>query len=216
MVSGRNESKLGHKNLEIEQDDKFFTRIMSKDTSMANSSTRVYYGGASGSVPFMWESRPGTPKHTFSDTSNIPPLTPPPSYFLRSKSKSKQNSLFPRFRKRNTHVSPSSSMSSTTTATTSSSSFSTSSSSASWSSFHSSTRSMSILPKSRKHLCFTCSSSSIHDNEEDDEDDDVVDKEVRAFGSRASKLQRNGVNKGRYLMKNMKNAFFAIIGHGSS
>ncbi|KAG2328829.1 hypothetical protein Bca4012_021542 [Brassica carinata] len=39
-----------------------------------------YYGGAS--VPFMWESRPGTPKHNhFPDCSFSQTLTPPPSYY---------------------------------------------------------------------------------------------------------------------------------------
>lgn len=67
-----------------EQDDNnFFSRLLSKDTSMANPSFRVYYGsGAAGSVPFIWESQPGTPKHysLFSESS-LPPLTPPPSSF---------------------------------------------------------------------------------------------------------------------------------------
>uniref|UniRef100_A0A7N0RIY0 Uncharacterized protein n=1 Tax=Kalanchoe fedtschenkoi TaxID=63787 RepID=A0A7N0RIY0_KALFE len=48
------------------------------------SSFRVYYGGSSGSVPFKWESAPGTPIHARSSahqtSSGIPPLTPPPSY----------------------------------------------------------------------------------------------------------------------------------------
>ncbi|KAI3800015.1 hypothetical protein L1987_35321 [Smallanthus sonchifolius] len=40
----------------------------------------LYYGSASaGSVPFMWESQPGTPKHALTESS-LPPLTPPPSY----------------------------------------------------------------------------------------------------------------------------------------
>ncbi|KAK8669950.1 hypothetical protein V6N13_104717 [Hibiscus sabdariffa] len=84
-----------------EQNDKFFSRLMSKETSMANSSCRVYYGGASGAVPFLWESQPGTPKHPSSATV-IPPLTPPPSYYS-SKSKQKKglkptllSSIFPR------------------------------------------------------------------------------------------------------------------------
>ncbi|PSS33263.1 hypothetical protein CEY00_Acc03650 [Actinidia chinensis var. chinensis] len=101
---------LPHKFLQIKQDDKFFSRILSKEktpSSKAESSFRVlYYGGSSGSVPFTWESQPGTPKHhSFSDTS-LPPLTPPPSYlanpkkpkFMR-KSTSKLNflsTLFPR------------------------------------------------------------------------------------------------------------------------
>ncbi|KAJ4885148.1 Uncharacterized protein Rs2_35241 [Raphanus sativus] len=42
-----------------------------------------YYGRAS--IPFIWESRPGTPKHDhFSDFSLPPQLTPPPSYYSSS------------------------------------------------------------------------------------------------------------------------------------
>ncbi|KAG4164292.1 hypothetical protein ERO13_A13G005650v2 [Gossypium hirsutum] len=77
------------KGLQIKQDDKFFTRLMSKETSMANSSCRIYYGGASVAVPFMWESQPGTPKHTFRDNV-LPPLTPLPSYRASFESKSKR------------------------------------------------------------------------------------------------------------------------------
>ncbi|KAL2509928.1 uncharacterized protein Fot_33575 [Forsythia ovata] len=66
-------------------DDKYFSSLVSKETSkIINPSFRVYYGDVSGTVPFMWETRPGTPKHhTFcdSDTTIIPPLTPPPSYY---------------------------------------------------------------------------------------------------------------------------------------
>ncbi|XVF84201.1 hypothetical protein PTKIN_Ptkin17bG0006400 [Pterospermum kingtungense] len=72
--------------LQIKQEDKFFSRLLSKENSVANPSFRVYYGGVSGAVPFMWESQPGTPKYTFSDTSP-PPLTPPPSYYSKSSSK---------------------------------------------------------------------------------------------------------------------------------
>ncbi|KAD1040242.1 hypothetical protein R6Q59_014338 [Mikania micrantha] len=44
----------------------------------------LYYGSAAaGSVPFMWESHPGTPKHALTESS-LPPLTPPPSYHQRS------------------------------------------------------------------------------------------------------------------------------------
>ncbi|XP_022735260.1 YLP motif-containing protein 1-like [Durio zibethinus] len=75
-----------NKTLQIMQEDKFFSRLLSKENSVANPSFRVYYGGVSGAVPFMWESQPGTPKHTFSDTS-LPPLTPPPSYYSKSNSK---------------------------------------------------------------------------------------------------------------------------------
>ncbi|CAN6333493.1 unnamed protein product [Urochloa humidicola] len=57
-------------------------RLLSKDpSSVSNPSFRVYYGVASaGSVPFLWESAPGTPKNSVSDTT-LPPLTPPPSYY---------------------------------------------------------------------------------------------------------------------------------------
>ncbi|CAI9302588.1 unnamed protein product [Lactuca saligna] len=58
------------------------------------SSFRVlYYGDASaGSVPFMWESHPGTPKHpTTDDQSSLPPLAPPPA--LRYNSSASLRSL---------------------------------------------------------------------------------------------------------------------------
>ncbi|XP_071734383.1 uncharacterized protein [Rutidosis leptorrhynchoides] len=42
-------------------------------------SFRVLYYGKASSVPFMWESQPGTPKHVLTE-SCLPPLTPPPSY----------------------------------------------------------------------------------------------------------------------------------------
>ncbi|PUZ66614.1 hypothetical protein GQ55_3G332900 [Panicum hallii var. hallii] len=60
------------------------SRLLSKDpSSVSNPSFRVYYGVASaGSVPFMWESAPGTPKNSISDTT-LPPLTPPPSYYSK-------------------------------------------------------------------------------------------------------------------------------------
>lgn len=79
-----------NKSLEIKQDDKFFSRLLSKENSVANPSFRVYYGGLPVAVPFMWESQPGTPKYTFSDTT-IPPLTPPPSYYSNSNSKPIKN-----------------------------------------------------------------------------------------------------------------------------
>ncbi|KAL3536598.1 hypothetical protein ACH5RR_005059 [Cinchona calisaya] len=72
------------KSFRVKHDDKFFSRLVSRESSMANPSFRVYYGDASaGAVPFTWETRPGTPKYTFSD-STVPPLTPPPSYYSRT------------------------------------------------------------------------------------------------------------------------------------
>lgn len=109
-------------NLQIMKEDKLFSRVLSKENSVqANPSFRVYYGGVSGAIPFMWESQPGTPKYTFSgDTSLIPPLTPPPSYYSNNSSNSKplkkhsrsgllQSILFPKMNSwRKTNLDPSS------------------------------------------------------------------------------------------------------------
>ncbi|KAJ9179638.1 hypothetical protein P3X46_007988 [Hevea brasiliensis] len=79
-------SELSQKSFQIKEDDKFFSRLLSKESSMANHSFRVYYGGVTVAVPFMWESQPGTPKHSFGE-STLPPLTPPPSYYSNSNQK---------------------------------------------------------------------------------------------------------------------------------
>lgn len=64
-----------------DDDDKFLSKLLSKETSKCNPSFRVYYGDVSSAVPFTWETRPGTPKHVSSEKSQLPPLTPPPSYY---------------------------------------------------------------------------------------------------------------------------------------
>ncbi|GKV02247.1 hypothetical protein SLEP1_g14704 [Rubroshorea leprosula] len=70
---------LPQKNFQIKQDDKFFTRILSRETSVSSHSF-TEYGGLPGAVPFIWESQPGTPKNTVtSDITHRRPLTPPPS-----------------------------------------------------------------------------------------------------------------------------------------
>ncbi|KAK4783230.1 hypothetical protein SAY86_007604 [Trapa natans] len=77
-----------NRNQNVRNHGKFFTRQLTRDSAAANSSSRAFYYASSGaaSVPFRWESRPGTPKHPFSSSSSsssssiIPPLTPPPSY----------------------------------------------------------------------------------------------------------------------------------------
>ncbi|XP_038719251.1 uncharacterized protein LOC120011229 isoform X2 [Tripterygium wilfordii] len=60
---------------QIKEEDKFFNRLMSKElasSSSLNTSSHHYYVGASGSVPFLWESQPGTPKHVlFSDLLQV-------------------------------------------------------------------------------------------------------------------------------------------------
>ncbi|KAK9068949.1 hypothetical protein SSX86_013065 [Deinandra increscens subsp. villosa] len=73
--------EFARKPLKIKQDDKFSSKLVSKENSAANPSFRVYYGNVPSSVPFTWEIQPGTPKHKFSDNS-VPPLTPPPSYYF--------------------------------------------------------------------------------------------------------------------------------------
>ncbi|CAI9761902.1 unnamed protein product [Fraxinus pennsylvanica] len=81
------------KSFEIKSDGKFFSRLLSKETSKTNPSFRVYYGDVSGTVPFSWETCPGTPKHqSFYDTSLIPPVTPPPYYSTNINKPIKRNS----------------------------------------------------------------------------------------------------------------------------
>ncbi|KAJ1402457.1 hypothetical protein SESBI_27993 [Sesbania bispinosa] len=109
--------------LQIKQDDKFFCRLLTKESSMSNPSFRV-----SVTVPFVWESQPGTPKYTFSENT-LPPLTPPPSYYFNTitkrpvKKRSRSNlflALFPKLNLKKTILSPSSHSSSLSSPSTSS------------------------------------------------------------------------------------------------
>jgi hypothetical protein len=70
------------------------SRLLAPDASLSNPSFRNYYGVASaGSVPFLSESAPGTPKKCIS-SADLPPLTPSPSYYSKtSKSKSSKKLL---------------------------------------------------------------------------------------------------------------------------
>ena len=79
MLSDHSPDLAEQSQLHIKDNGSKLSRLLSKENSVANPSFRVYYGGNSGAIPFMWESQPGTPKHTFSEAS-IPPLAPPPSY----------------------------------------------------------------------------------------------------------------------------------------
>ncbi|CAK7340185.1 unnamed protein product [Dovyalis caffra] len=203
------EHEVSQNSIEIKQNDKFFTRIMSKETSMANSSSRVYYGGASGAIPFMWESSPGTPKHTFADTS-IPPLTPPPSYHSTSKSNSthkyvKPNlltSIFHRLTPKGTRMSPSSSMSSSTSSSSSSSSFYSSPSNFKHS-------------KSKKCYGFPCARSPICYRDDDDDDDGHGLRSP--ISNLCYDIKRKAVNGCHgYHLANMKNAVLSLVRHGSS
>ncbi|KAL5734478.1 hypothetical protein ACOSP7_032339 [Xanthoceras sorbifolium] len=225
--------------LQMKQNDKFFSRLMSKETSMANSSSRVYYRGASGSVPFTWESRPGTPKHTSNDTT-LPPLTPPPSYLSGSGSKSKNNSsfaknmnrskflttinVFPRLvvkkkRKKN-HVSPSSSSWSSSTSSSLSSSSTSSSSSSTLSLSSSSCYSFSSCTTSRLH---NNNNNNVHYHDDDDDDPHHHQHDQNKYSSSSSPMcfgvkarSFNGSSRGSYSMVKMKNAMLSIVGHGSS
>jgi Protein of unknown function (DUF688) len=79
-------------------ENKIPSKLLTREaiSELSNPSFRVYYGKASGSVPFLWESQPGTPKHPSTTTAStkdqhvFPPLTPPPSYFSYSESSSKK------------------------------------------------------------------------------------------------------------------------------
>ncbi|KAJ0985455.1 hypothetical protein J5N97_003811 [Dioscorea zingiberensis] len=105
--------------LQMKQDDKFYSKLLSKESSSSSPSFRVYYGVASaGSVPFMWESQPGTSKYT-TPTPILPPLTPPPSYHInemnkitkKSSSSNLFKSMIPKFNLRKNNASSLSSIS---------------------------------------------------------------------------------------------------------
>uniref|UniRef100_A0A7C8ZTJ3 Uncharacterized protein n=1 Tax=Opuntia streptacantha TaxID=393608 RepID=A0A7C8ZTJ3_OPUST len=122
--------------LQIKEDDKFFSRLLSKESSMANPSCRVYYGGVPIGVPFVWEAKPGTPKHPnhFSQSQEkeikatntiFPPLTPPPSFNQQPKksfSSSKKSKIFqgffPKMMKHRRQISSASTLSSSSESTT--------------------------------------------------------------------------------------------------
>lgn len=119
-----NEEASGEKSFRIKEEGGLFSRLVTKESSTLNSSSRVWYHGeASMGVPFRWESKPGTPKHPLSHSS-LPPLTPPPSYNSCSiknptnYSISKKPHLISRYLRallsgsRKVHMSPSSSSSS--------------------------------------------------------------------------------------------------------
>lgn len=50
------------------------------------SSNEAYHVVKSASVPFVWESQPGTPK-VRSQENSLPPLTPPPTYYQNATKK---------------------------------------------------------------------------------------------------------------------------------
>ncbi|KAF0923649.1 hypothetical protein E2562_006629 [Oryza meyeriana var. granulata] len=84
--------------LRIKQDGKFYERLLAKERSAAASrSFRHYWAAEPGSVPFVWESQPGTPKDVSRMVAGaVPAITPPPSYLLRHVSKAGAAAAVPR------------------------------------------------------------------------------------------------------------------------
>ncbi|KFK36929.1 hypothetical protein AALP_AA4G191000 [Arabis alpina] len=177
------------------------SKIIVKESSQVNSSSRIYYyNGAS--VPFLWETRPGTPKHDlFSESFRLPPLTPPPSYYSSSslkqenKARTKQSRFVKTLFHGKQHVSrPSLSWSSTT-----------SSSSSSTSSFSSSSP-PSSKPVPRVKKCYlSCSRSYVKD---DDREEDL-----RLSSPTSTLCYKRGFSSS---MGSMKRALCSVLSHGSS
>ncbi|KAJ8562529.1 hypothetical protein K7X08_011820 [Anisodus acutangulus] len=70
MDSSRNESISGFQ----------MSRILSRESSVGQSSRIYYYRRRAEGFPFQWEKQPGTPKTPPKEDVNIPPLSPPPSF----------------------------------------------------------------------------------------------------------------------------------------
>ncbi|MQL79076.1 hypothetical protein Taro_011506 [Colocasia esculenta] len=194
------------KSLQIGQEDKFYCKLLSKESSAANPSFRVYYGGASGAVPFRWESLPGTPKHPSMATA-LPPLTPPPSYQFTPRGartarrcssaasrSSLLNSILPRLTQRKPRApsSPPGSLSS-----------SVSSSASSFSPMGSSNY------RGRSRSRFSSPRSSFSSMPDDDESDAGSPTSTLCFGQRHCGFRR------WYKMVVVKNALLSIVGRGS-
>ncbi|XVF46138.1 hypothetical protein PTKIN_Ptkin03bG0002700 [Pterospermum kingtungense] len=121
---------LSRKSIRIRHHDDLFTRCSRREGSIIED----YHGGASVMVPFDWESEPGTPKVKSREIPTLPPLTPPPSYFYSTPTRSVKNHSKPKlldnfFTKRSSstsktrvQVSPASSLSSSSSACSSRSS----------------------------------------------------------------------------------------------
>ncbi|XP_038894794.1 uncharacterized protein LOC120083212 [Benincasa hispida] len=76
MNLGRNSEDLGGKSRKMR-----LKKLRTRD-DMSFVEEEDYHTGVSASVPFKWESEPGTPKANFHENGAIlSPLTPPPSYF---------------------------------------------------------------------------------------------------------------------------------------
>ncbi|KAI3458440.1 hypothetical protein Pfo_015103 [Paulownia fortunei] len=195
----------------LQDDDKFFSRLLSREkynsSKQGEASFRVlYYGGATGSVPFLWESQPGTPKHTLSDNP-LPPLTPPPSYqsspranpLQKKNSKNSKffNSIFPRVPSKKINASPLFSP-----PPSSSSSFSSSYS----------------IPSTPFNNNFKIRSRSTFDfrlDEEEYEPGTNSPTSTLCFGPRSGSPSRR-VRGYSYPIKSVKKVVLSIVGHGTA
>ncbi|GAB2288212.1 hypothetical protein Dimus_022554 [Dionaea muscipula] len=204
---------------EIKQNDKFFSRLLAKEQNnnraAESPSFRVYYGTATGSVPFMWESQPGTPKHTLAGTT-LPPLSPPPSYNTKSHEKSSAKrrrsqvlkllaSFFPRqpLVRRNAHVTPTSPVS------VFRSSLSSSSSSSSFSSRTG--KPIFLRRRRRRFLLFSRTASPFHSEMSAAEEEEDVH-----HGSPTPALCFSGSGRGCGRMGSVKVALRSFVGQRSS
>ncbi|CAM8971530.1 unnamed protein product [Rhodiola kirilowii] len=175
MFTTRSSTDLQQKTLLIKQDDKFFSRLLSRELSM--NTKNGSFRGLPSSVPFTWESQPGTPKHHFHSgtVQPLPPLTPPPSYYSTHSSIKRQTTSF---RSNPIHtlflkLNITKPQSTNHDAQPSSPSMSSYSSSSSWSSSSSTTHCPSSRRRSRfgswgGSMSSSCSSSSKVEEEEDD------------------------------------------------
>lgn len=210
------EQDVSQKWLKIKEDDKFFSRLLSKESSMANPSLRVYYGGVSGAVPFTWESQPGTPKHPFSEAV-LPPLTPPPSYYSNAREKKSGNkqarsnllhSIFSRMNRISPNKAPQ---------VLSSPSLSSSCSSWSSASPRRSSLSMSgsLTPnflRRRRQCCSSSSRSSFDSKGCCFEEGEAA---VSPTSTLCFRMGGGGGLRGRCSVVVMKKAFLSMVGHGS-
>ncbi|CAN8254478.1 unnamed protein product [Cochlearia groenlandica] len=171
-----------------------------------------YYGGAS--VPFIWESRPGTPKYNhFSEFSLPTPLTPPPSYFSsfsgilatpkrQSKVRTKLTRILSMSIFHDLRKSSNNSKKTTTTKNVSDSSFS-------WSSTSSSSSFSSSPPHTlKKPPCHGRKSPVLYSKREEDE--------LRTSPTSTLCYSNSGRKGFSSSMESMKRALFSVPRHGST
>ncbi|RYR61663.1 hypothetical protein Ahy_A04g018862 isoform A [Arachis hypogaea] len=141
-------------------------------------------------VPFVWESQPGTPKYEFSEDA-LPPLTPPPSYYFNNNNTIKKKllmALFPKLMNLKKAILPSNCSSSPPSFDSSFSSPSNCSSS--WSSSDSSSK---VVGRRRRFLSHGSSFDFRGDHDEDG-DDVTSPNSTLCFGIHCSSSTSNKSN----------------------